>query len=158
MSSSLRKSDLLASVTAELLRSYVLAGRGSSCPDISSITEQAGAILQENTREPHPIPNAVWQDLFGFARRTWSLPGWSELIKAWEGDAFRVWQQERRSARDRNKEPQRAPESPTATREEWLEIWLAAVKRGDWVPEFILADLRKEKKIETNWPAAGAGK
>jgi hypothetical protein len=151
MGNEIRILDPQKVIAVELLRNYILAGKKINAPGLPELSEQAGAILQQNAREPRPIPPGLWEDLFTFARHSWGFPGWSELVRAWEGDPFRVWQAERRKQREKGKEPQTAPEDPTESPEQarvsWLAIWLEAYERGDWVPDFILEDLRRDKKI-----------
>ncbi len=129
-------SDPLRIVALELGRSYILAGRKQAAPPLADITEQAGAILAQNEREPRPIPPGMWEWVFQFARRRWGLPGWSELIGTWESEEFGRWQAARweQQRKAQPKPPQPPPISAEENARMWEEIWAEEERAGRWVP------------------------
>lgn len=141
MSNELVKSDPLSVVSAELYRSYVLAGKQDILPSIQALTETAGAIIEANGQEARPIPDWAWQDVFAFARRNWALCGWRELISAWESNDFSEWMatRRRRRAAEKPKPEERAP----VERLTWVQVWLDEWRAGRWVPTGIAAEIKQ---------------
>lgn len=140
--------DEITTIATELYRSYILAGRKKDAPQFADLTEQAGAIIQQNNREAYKIPAKSWQDVFQYARKSWGTPGWSELIKAWSCDGYTTWMSAKREAVERNK-PKTVLLIPTAeeSAKSWDDAWLEAHKRGEWVPTFVLVDLKAKGLI-----------
>jgi hypothetical protein len=126
----------------ELARNYILSGRQDSLPPLPALAETAGAILQQNATEPRPVPDSAWGDLFQFTRRKWSLCGFGELMRSWEGQEFRDWQAEKRKAAAAAQ-----PKPPQAQEEvekiDWLEVWRAPWETGAWVPDGLILQLKE---------------
>ncbi len=137
------RKQALRVVLQELARSYVLAGQQDRTPPIAALSETAGAIVAANEREPRPVPNWLWGDLFQFTRRKWALCGFGELMRAWEGEEFREWQAERRKAAEAAKpKPAPAPREPVQEIT-WEEVWKEAWEAGEWVPASMEPKLRE---------------
>jgi hypothetical protein len=142
MANELAAINPLSIVSAELYRSYILAGRKKDAPEISDLSEQAGAIIAQNAREPRPVPPGTWGDLFQFARRKWSLCGYGELMRAWDGEEFPLWQAERRRvAQKAAAEAQPKEQEQPAETVDFVDVWADAWTAGEWVPDFMIGQL-----------------